>query len=105
MNYKETFFNLLNTYFLFGLLYSGIVWLIWTFLFVDITGVSLSFIQVFGLYIIARILVGNSSSQYVSNFYSTKPLDLDAVSKKMEEIQKQYGDDFDVEDNRNEKRD
>ena len=105
MNYKETFFNLLNTYFLFGLLYSGIVWLIWTFLFVDITGVSLSFIQVFGLYIIARILVGNSSSQYVSNFYSTKPLDLDAVSKRMEEIQKQYGDDFDVEDNRNEKRD
>ena len=105
MNYKETFFNLLNTYFLFGLLYSGIVWLIWTFLFVDITRVSLSFIQVFGLYIIARILVGNSSSQYVSNFYSTKPLDLDAVSKKMEEIQKQYGDNFDVEDNRNEKRD
>ena len=71
----------------------------------NITGVSLSFIQVFGLYVIARILVGNSSSQYVSNFYSTKPLDLDAVSKKMEEIQKQYGDDFDVEDNRNEKRD
>ena len=41
----------------------------------------------------------------MSNFYSTKPLDLDAVSKRMEEIQKQYGDDFDVEDNRNEKRD
>ena len=105
MNYKETFFNLLNTYLLFGLLYSGIVWLIWTFLLADSTGVSLSFIQVFGIYIIARILVGNSTSQYISNFYSTKPLDLDAVSKKMEEIQKEYGNDFDVEDNRNEKRD
>jgi hypothetical protein len=105
MNYKETFFNILNTYFLFGLIYSGIVWLIWTFLFSDSIGVSLSFIQVFGIYVIARILVGNSSSNYTSNFYSTKPLDLDAVSKKMEEIQKQYGDDFNIEHNKNEKRD
>lgn len=103
MNYRNTFIGLVNTYLIFGLIYSGVIWIIWEFLFANVTNISLSFLQVFGIYIIARILVGNSTSQYVSNFYSTKPIDLDAVSKKMEEIQKEYGDDFDVEDNRNEK--
>ena len=99
MNYRETFFSLLNTYFLFGLLYSGIVWLIWTFLFVDTTGISLSFLQVFGIYVVARILVGNSSTQYVSNFYSQKPFNVEDINKTFDDIRERLNE----EDN--EKRD
>ena len=101
MNYKETFFSLLNSYFLFGLIYSGIIWLIWNFLFVDITGISLSFLQVFGLYIITRILVGNSSHQYISNYYSPKPFDVNELDKRIEEIKQNYSEDFDIQDENN----
>lgn len=106
MNYKETFFSLLNSYLLFGLIYSGVIWLIWTFLFVDATGFSLSFLQVFGLYVMTRILVGNSSHQYISNYYSPKPLDVNELDKRLEEMKQKYSDDFDIQDERqNEKRD
>jgi hypothetical protein len=105
MNYKETFFNLLNTYLLFGLMYSGIIWLIWNFLFASLTGISLSFLQVFGLYVITRILVGNSSTQYVSNFYSPKPMSIDDINKKFDELKEKYSEDFEFEDNRDDKRD
>ena len=105
MNYKQTFFNLVNTYLLFGLIYSGIIWVVWNFLFVDLTGISLSFLQVFGIYMISRILVGNSSTQYVSNFYSPKPFDMNDINKKFDEIKEQFSDDVNVEDNRDDKRD
>ena len=106
MNYKETFFSILNTYLLFGLLYSGVIWLIWNFLFTTSTGISLSFLQVFGLYIIARILVGNSSTQYVSNFYSPKPFDVGELDKRLEEMKEKFSEDFDFRDERDdEKRD
>lgn len=95
MNYKETFFSLLNTYFLFGLIYSGIIWLIWKFLFVDYTGVSLSFLQVFGIYVVARILVGNSSTQYVSNFYSPKPFNVEDINKTFDEISERFNNEND----------
>lgn len=105
MNYRETFFSLLNTYLLFGLIYSGIIWLIWNLLFVSITGINLSFLQVFGIYVIARILVGNSSTQYVSNFYSPKPMSIDDINKKFDELKEKYSEDFEFEDNRDDKRD
>ena len=105
MNYKQTFFNLVNTYLLFGLIYSGIIWVVWNFLFVDLTGISLSFLQVFGIYMISRILVGNSSTQYVSNFYSPKPFDMNDINKKFDEIKEEFSDDVNVEDNRDDKRD
>jgi len=95
MNYKETFFNILNTYFLFGLIYSGVIWLIWSFLFVDYTGVSLSFLQVFAIYVIARILVGNSSTQYISNFYSPKPLNIENIDKTFDEIIERFNNEND----------
>jgi len=105
MKYRETFFSLLNTYLLFGLIYSGIIWLAWTLLFASSTGISLSFLQVFGIYLIARILVGNSSTQYVSNFYSPKPMKIDDINKKFDEIKEKYSEDFGFEDNRDDKRD
>jgi hypothetical protein len=106
MKYKDTFFSLLNTYLLFGLIYSGIIWLIWNFLFVSITGISLSFLQVFGLYVITRILVGNSSTQYVSNFYSPKPFDMNELDNKFNQLKEEFGDsEIEVEDRRNDKRD
>ena len=105
MKYRETFFTLLNTYFLFGLMYSAIIWLVWNFLFVDLTGVNLSFLQVFAIYMISRILVGNSSTQYVSNFYSPKPFDMNDINKKFDEIKEQFSDDINIEDNRDDKRD
>jgi len=103
MKYRETFFNLVNTYLLFGLIYSGIIWVVWNFLFVSITGIGLSFLQVFGLYVIARILVGNSSTQYISNFYSPKPFDINEINNKFNEIKEQFAED--VEDNTDDKRD
>jgi len=104
MKYRETFFNLVNTYLLFGLMYSGIIWIVWNFLFVNLTGISLSFLQVFGIYMISRILVGNSSTQYVSNFYSPKPFDMNDINKKFDEIKEEFSDDVNVEDNRDDKR-
>jgi len=95
MNYKETFFSILNTYFLFGLIYSGVVWLIWAFLFADFTGISLSFLQVFGIYVVARILVGNNSTQYVSNFYSPKPFNIEDINKTFDEISERFNNEND----------
>ena len=106
MKYKDTFFSLINTYLLFGFIYSAIIWAVWTFLFVDLTGINLSFLQVFGIYMIARILVGNSSTQYVSNFYSPKPFDMNELNKRFDEFKEEFGDnEIEVEDRRNDKRD
>ena len=38
---------------------------------------------------IARILVGNSSTQYVSNFYSPKPFDMNELNKRFDEFKEE----------------
>lgn len=89
---------MINTYLLFGLIYSGMIWLIWNFLFTDTTGISLSFLQIFGIYVIARILVGNSSTQYVSNFYSPKPFNLEDIDKTFNSLKERLNQDDEKRD-------
>lgn len=103
MNNKVDWFNLLGSYFLFAFIYSAIIWIIWNFLFTPFFNISFSYLQVLGAYTITRLLFGNSNTNYVSNFYSQKPMDLDKIDsyikdfqdqldKEADEIEKQYKD-------------
>ena len=103
MNNKIDWFNLFGSYFLFAFIYSAVIWVIWNFLFAPFFNITFSYLQVLGIYIIARLLFGNTNTNYVSNFYSPKPMDLDKIDsyikdfqdqldKEAEQIEKQYKD-------------
>lgn len=103
MKYKVDWFNLATTYLFFGFVYSGVIWLIWNFLFAPFYNLQFSFLQVLGGYTIARILFGNSNTNYVSNIYSPKAPDLEKIDeylkdfqneldKETQEVEKQYRD-------------
>ena len=103
MNNKVDWFNLLGSYFLFAFIYSAIIWVIWNFLFAPFFSISFSYLQILGIYTIARLLFGNTSTSYVSNFYSKKPMDLDKIDdylkdfqdhldKESEKLEKKYED-------------
>ena len=103
MNNKVDWFNLLGSYFLFAFIYSAIIWVIWNFLFAPFLNISFSYLQVLGAYTIARLLFGNTNTNYISNIYSSKPVDLNKIDnyikdfqnqldKEAEEIEKQYKD-------------
>ena len=103
MKYKVDWFNLATTYLFFGFAYSGVIWLIWNFLFAPFYNLQFSYLQILGAYTIARILFGNSNTNYVSNIYSPKAPDLekideylknfqDELGKDAEEVEKQYRD-------------
>ena len=84
---KIDLLDLLTTYIFFGLVYGAVVTLTWNYLFEPITFVHLSFLQGFGMHLIARILFGNTSTNYISNFYSPKTPDLDKIDSYLKEIQ------------------
>jgi len=103
MNNKVDWFNLFGSYFLFAFIYSAVIWVIWNFLFAPFFDITFSYLQVLGAYTIARLLFGNTNTNYVSNFYSPKPMDLDKIDsyikdfqnqldKEAEEIEKRYED-------------
>ena len=103
MNNKVDWFNLFGSYCLFAFIYSAVIWTIWNFLFVPFFNITFTYLQVLGAYTIARLLFGNTNTNYVSNFYSPKTPDLDKIDnyikdfqnqldKEAEELDKQYKD-------------
>jgi hypothetical protein len=84
---KFDYLNLATTYILFGLIYGTIVALVWNYLFESVSSIHLSILQGFGIHLIARILFGNTNTNYISNFYSPKTPDLDKIDSYLKEIQ------------------
>ena len=100
---KFDYLNLATTYILFGLIYGVIVAVVWNYLFEPITNIHLSILQGFGIHLITRILFGHTNTNYISNFYNQKTLDLDNIDtylkemqedldKEADEVEKQYED-------------
>jgi hypothetical protein len=89
MKYKVDWFNLATTYLFFGFVYSGVIWLIWNFLFAPFYDLHFSYLQILGGYTIARILFGNSNTNYVSNIYTPKNPDLDKIDDYLKDFQDQ----------------
>ena len=87
MNNKTDWFNVLTSYFVFAFIYSGIIWGIWEFLFTPFFNLDFSYLQILGAYTIARLLFGNTNTNYISNFYSPKTPDLDKIDSYLKEIQ------------------
>jgi len=79
--------DLATTYIFFGLIYGTIVTLTWNYLFEPITFVHLSILQGFGIHLITRILFGNTNTNYISNFYTPKSMDLNKIDSYLKEIQ------------------
>ena len=104
MNDRNTdWFNILTSYFIFAFIYSGIIWGIWEFLFSPFFNIDFSYLQILGIYTIARLLFGNTNTNYISNFYSPKPINLDKIDsyikdfqnqldKEADEVERQYED-------------
>ena len=103
MNKNTDWLNLFTSYLIFAFIYSGIIWAIWNFLFAPFWNINLSYLQVLGVYTIARLLFGNTNTNYISNFYSPKPMSLDKIDdyikdfqnqldKEAQEVEKQYRD-------------
>jgi hypothetical protein len=44
---------------------------------------------VLGAYTITRLLFGNTNTNYVSNFYSPKPMDLDKIDSYLKDFKNQ----------------
>jgi len=86
---KLNILDLATTYIFFGLVYGTIVTLTWNYLFEPITLVHLSILQGFGIHLIARILFGNTNTNYISNFYSQKTPDLDKIDSYLKEFQEE----------------
>ncbi|NBW22002.1 MAG: hypothetical protein EBR82_80020 [Caulobacteraceae bacterium] len=100
---KLNLLDLATTYIFFGLVYGAIVTLCWNYLFELTFNIHLSFLQGFGIYLISRILFGNTNTNYISNFYNQKTPDLDKIDdylkemqeeldKEADEVEKQYQD-------------
>jgi len=102
-NRNVDWLNLFTSYFIFAFIYSGIIWGIWEFFFTPFFNISFTYLQVLGVYTIARLLFGNTNTNYISNIYSQKPVDLNKIDnyikdfqnqldKEADEIEKQYED-------------
>lgn len=88
-NNKTDWFGLVSSYLVFAFIYSAIIWITWNFLFAPFFDISFSYLQVLGAYTITRLLFGNSNTNYVSNFYSQKPMDLDKIDSYIKDFQDQ----------------
>ena len=67
--------------------------ILWNFLFSPLFGFQLTALQGIGLYAMIRILFNNSNNNYVSNFYSSEPLDINKIEEKINELQEEDGED------------
>ena len=83
---KQNIFNLVTTWLLFGIIYGGIITILWDYLFAPQFNLYITFLQGFGIHTISRILFGNTITNYISNFYSTQPLDMSKVDEKIREM-------------------
>ena len=103
MNKEVNWYNLFVTYLMFAIFYSGIIWGIWTFLFEPFFNVHFTYLQVIGAYTALRLLFGNTNTNYISNFYTPKSMDLNKIDdylkqieadldKEADEVEKQYED-------------
>jgi len=103
MNKKIDWLNLATSYLIFAFIYSSLIYVMWNYLFAPVFDLNFSFLQILGAYSIARILFGNTNTNYISNFYSQKAPDLDKIDsylkefqeqldKESEEVEKQYQD-------------
>ena len=103
MNKNVDWFNLFTSYLIFAFIYSGVIWFIWQFLFAPFFNLNFSYLQILGAYTIARLLFGNTNTNYISNFYSPKAPDLDKIDqylkdfqneldRESEEVEKKYED-------------
>jgi hypothetical protein len=103
MNKKIDWLNLSTSYLIFAFVYSSLIYVMWNYLFAPVFNLNFSFLQILGAYSIARILFGNTNTNYISNFYSPKTPDLDKIDsylkemqadldKEAEEVEKQYED-------------
>jgi hypothetical protein len=90
MNNKNIgWFNLFLSYFVFAFIYSGIIWFLWNFLFYPFFNINFTYLQTLAIYTITRLLFGNTSTNYISNFYSQKPMDLDKIDSYIKDFQDQ----------------
>jgi hypothetical protein len=89
MNNKVDWFNLIGSYLLFAFIYSAVIWVIWNFLFAPYFNITFTYLQVLGAYTITRLLFGNTNTNYVSNFYSPKPMDLNKIDNYLKDFQNQ----------------
>ena len=87
MNKKIDWLNLATSYLLFSFIYSSLIYVMWNYLFAPVFDLNFSFLQILGAYSIARILFGNTNTNYISNFYSQKAPDLDKIDGYLKEIQ------------------
>lgn len=87
MKYKVDWLNLATTYLFFGFIYSAVIWVIWNFLFAPFYNLQFSYLQILGAYTIARILFGNSNTNYISNIYSPKAPDLDKIDEYLKDFE------------------
>jgi len=103
MNKKIDWLNLSTSYLIFAFVYSSLIYVMWNYLFAPVFNLNFSFLQILGAYSIARILFGNTNTNYISNFYSPKTPDLDKIDsylkemqadldKEADEVEKQYED-------------
>jgi hypothetical protein len=98
---KDNILNLVTTWLLFGIIYGGIITILWDYLFAPQFNFSISFLQGFGIHTMSRILFGNTITNYISNFYSTQPLDMSKVDEKIREMKEEADADV-VEEYKNE---
>jgi hypothetical protein len=89
MNNKVDWFNFIGSYLLFAFIYSAVIWVIWNFLFAPFFNITFTYLQVLGAYTITRLLFGNTNTNYVSNFYSPKPMDLDKIDSYLKDFKNQ----------------
>jgi hypothetical protein len=103
MNKEVNWYNLCITYAIFSIVYSAIIWGVWAFLFEPFFNIHFTYLQVIGAYTSLRLLFGNTSTNYISNFYSSKAPDLNKIDdylkqieadldKEADEVEKQYED-------------
>jgi len=98
---KDKILNLVTTWLLFGIIYGGIITILWDYLFAPQFNLNITFLQGFGVYTMSRILFGNTMTNYISNFYSTQPLDIDEVDEKIKQMKEESDADI-VEEYKNE---
>jgi hypothetical protein len=89
MNNKVDWFNFIGSYLLFAFIYSAVIWVIWNFLFAPFFNITFTYLQVLGAYTITRLLFGNTNTNYVSNFYSPQPMDLNKIDNYLKDFKNQ----------------
>jgi len=87
MNKNIDWFNLLGSYFLFAFIYSAVIWVTWNYLFASIFNLPFTYLQILGGYTILRLLFGNTNTNYISNFYSPKSMDLNKIDDYLKDME------------------